>query len=214
MKNIQKLMAARLISDGELAEEHFASSKSELQLLMHKVYFPVINMQEHMCKNVHETQEDFAIKMEAEKIHDTLLIEIITLAHILKVLGCEETPGGKKTFHQKISEVQKNVVTGLMQRLLSQLPAFELDSEIRTEDFQLRVTNFYMMLEKRLHMKRIFKDVLSIDQSKSIDDIDVITERVANYILDYEAFCEIEEENIKKRILGPRKVLQITKKRV
>lgn len=105
MKNIQKLMAARLISDGELAEEHFASSKSELQLLMHKVYFPVINMQEHMCKNVHETQEDFAIKMEAEKIHDTLLIEIITLAHILKVLGCEETPGGKKTFHQKISEV-------------------------------------------------------------------------------------------------------------
>ena len=71
-----------------------------------------------------------------------------------------------------------------------------------------------MMLEKRLYMKRIFKDVLSIDQSKSIDDVDSITERVANYILDYEAFCEIEEENIKKRILGPRKMLQITKKRV
>lgn len=101
-----------------------------------------------------------------------------------------------------------------MYRLLNQLPAFELDSEVRTDDFQLKVTNFYMMLEKRLHMKRIFKDVLSIDQTKAIDDIDIVTERVANYILDYEAFCEIEEENIKKRVLGPRKVLQITKKRV
>jgi len=98
-------MKARLISDGELAEEHFAASKSELQVLMHKVYFPVINMQEHTSKNIHDSHEDFAIKMEAEKIHDTLMIEIVTLANILKVLGCEETPGGKKTFHQKISEV-------------------------------------------------------------------------------------------------------------
>jgi hypothetical protein len=104
MKNIQSLMAKRLISDGELAGEHFASSKSELQVLMHKVYFPVINCQEHMSKGVHDTQEDFAIHMEAEKIHDTILVEIVTLAHILKLLGCEETPGGKKTFHQKISE--------------------------------------------------------------------------------------------------------------
>lgn len=71
-----------------------------------------------------------------------------------------------------------------------------------------------MMLEKRLDMKRIFKDVLGIDQTRAIEDIDVITERVANYILDYEAYCEIEEQNIKKRVLGPRKLLQITKKRV
>lgn len=99
MKNIQNLIKQRLISDGELAEEHFAASKSELQLLMHKVYFPVVNCQEHMAKNVFESSEEFAIKMEAEKIHDTILIEIVTLAHILKLLGCEETPGGKKTFH-------------------------------------------------------------------------------------------------------------------
>jgi hypothetical protein len=119
LKNIQNLIAKRLISDGELAEEHFASSKSELQVLMHKVYFPVVNCQEHMSKNVFESKEEFAIKMEAEKIHDTILIEIVTLAHILKLLGCEETPGGKKTFHQKISETQKSVVSGLMYRLLN-----------------------------------------------------------------------------------------------
>jgi hypothetical protein len=57
--------------------------------------------------------------MEAEKIHDTILVEIITLAHMLKLLGCEETPGGKKTFHMKVTEMQKNVVSGLMQRLLN-----------------------------------------------------------------------------------------------
>ena len=94
------------------------------------------------------------------------------------------------------------------------MPAFEFDTNIRSNDFQVKITNFYMMLEKRLQMKRIFKDVLSIDQRASFDNIDVITERVANCILDYEAFCEIEEQNIKKRYLGPRKVLQITKKRV
>ena len=147
MKNIQTLIGKRLISDGELAEEHFAASKSELQVLMEKVYFPVINCQEHMNMKVFETNEDFAIKMEAEKIHDTLLVEIITLANIMSLLGCESTPGSKKTFHQKISEMQKNVIAGLMQRLLNQLPAFELNSDIRTEDFQLRITNFYMMLE-------------------------------------------------------------------
>jgi hypothetical protein len=60
-------------------------------------------------------------------------------------------------------------------------------------------------------MKRIFKDVLSIDQTKELQGIDVITERVANLILDYEAYCEIEEQNIKKRVLGPRRALAMQK---
>lgn len=119
MKNIQNLMSKRLISDGELAQEHFAATKSELQILMNNVYFPVINCQEHMATGVFESSEEFAIKMEAEKIHDTILVEIITLANLLKVLGCEQSPGGKVTFHQKISEMQKNVIAGLMQRLLN-----------------------------------------------------------------------------------------------
>ena len=71
-----------------------------------------------------------------------------------------------------------------------------------------------MMLEQRLFMKRIFKDVLTINQSKEIMDIDILTESIAGYILDYEAYCEVEEQNIKKRVIGPRKILQITKKRM
>jgi hypothetical protein len=113
------MMGKKFISDGLLAQEHFAASKSELQILMEKVFFPVINVQEHMNTKVYASGEDFAIRMEAEKIHDTILVEIVTLAHILKILGCEETPGGKKTFHQKITETQKNIIAGLMQRLLN-----------------------------------------------------------------------------------------------
>jgi hypothetical protein len=30
-----------------MADEHFASSKSELGMIMEKVYFPVIDVQEH-----------------------------------------------------------------------------------------------------------------------------------------------------------------------
>jgi hypothetical protein len=105
---------------------------------MEKVFFPVINCQEHMSITVFQSNDDYAIKMEAEKIHDTILVEIVTLANMLKLLGCDETPGGgKKSFHMKITEMQKNVITGLIRRLFNQLPAFELNSDIRTEDFEL-----------------------------------------------------------------------------
>ena len=97
MKNIQNLIGKRIISDGELAQEHFAATKSEMQVLMTNVFFPVINCQEHMVgSGVYNSKEEFAIKMEAEKIHDTILIEIVTLSNILKVLGCEQTTPGTK----------------------------------------------------------------------------------------------------------------------
>jgi hypothetical protein len=43
---------------------------------MMKVYFPVIDVQEH---DQIVGREDLAIKMETEKIHDTLAVELITL---------------------------------------------------------------------------------------------------------------------------------------
>lgn len=119
MKNIQALIGRKIISDGQLADEHFAASKSELQILMEKVYFPVIYCSEHMNYAYQQNHEEYAIKVETEKIHDKLLVEIVTLQAILKILGCDDTPGSKKTFHQKISEMQKNVISGLMQRLLN-----------------------------------------------------------------------------------------------
>lgn len=64
------------VQDGELTEEHFTFSKSNLNYLMDKVYFPVIDAQEHL--NLFTTS-DFAIKLEHEKYQDMLLVELISL---------------------------------------------------------------------------------------------------------------------------------------
>lgn len=72
------------VKDGELANEHWAASKSELAQIMMKVYFPVIDVQEH---DQIVGREDLAIKMETEKIHDTIAVELITIQNILNMLG-------------------------------------------------------------------------------------------------------------------------------
>jgi len=164
---------------------------------MLRVYFPVVSCKEHLSKHsCQHSREEFAIHVETEKIHDTIIVEIITLSAILKILGCEEERNGKKTFHQKISEQQKNIIGGLIQRLLNQLPAYEFNTEIRSDNFGDKVTNFYQMLEQRLQMKKIYKEILSIDHTANFSDCAVITERVANFVMEYEAYCEVEEANI------------------
>ena len=61
------------VQDGELAGEHFTYRKSRLNLLMDKVYFPTIDAQEHLEMY---RPSDFAIKLEHEKYHDMILVEM------------------------------------------------------------------------------------------------------------------------------------------
>jgi len=70
-----------------MADEHFCSSKSELMMIMEKVYFPVIDCQEH---DQEYGREDYAIKKETEKLHDTLAVELITLEKMLSLLGFDQ----------------------------------------------------------------------------------------------------------------------------
>ena len=72
------------VQDGELAGEHFTYRKSRLNILMDKVYFPTIDAQEHLTMY---RPADFAIKLEHEKYHDMILIELVTLQNVLKQLG-------------------------------------------------------------------------------------------------------------------------------
>jgi len=60
---------------------------------MMRVYFPVIDVQEH---DQIVGREDLAIKMETEKIHDTLAVEIITLQHILNAAAADNNPQNNK----------------------------------------------------------------------------------------------------------------------
>jgi len=94
-----------------------------------------------------------------------------------------------------------------MKRLFGQLPAYEPgkfgEERQRSTDFQVQVTNLYLLLQKRISLKSVFQSSLDINMNKATQDIDGITERVMNTICDYEAFCEIEEANLAQRRRAP-----------
>ena len=101
-----------------MADEHFCASKSELGLIMESVYFPVIDVQEH---DQQYGREDYAIKKEVEKFHDTIAVELITLEKMLYLNGYDHgTPGqssGEAPFTGKINESERIIIAGLMKRL-------------------------------------------------------------------------------------------------
>lgn len=78
---------AKKCKDGEMADEHFCASKSDLMMIMEKVYFPVIDCQEH---DQQYGREDYAIMKETEKLHDTVAVELITLEKMLHLLGFDQ----------------------------------------------------------------------------------------------------------------------------
>ena len=57
----------------------------------------------------------------------------------------------------------------------------------------MQVTNFYLLLQKRISLKQVFTQSLDVNMSKQAQDIDALTEQVMSTICDFEAFCEIEE---------------------
>jgi len=48
---------------------------------MDKAYFPIIDAQEHLDMY---RPNDFSIKLEHEKYHDMILLELVTLQNVLK----------------------------------------------------------------------------------------------------------------------------------
>ena len=198
-----------------MADEHFASSKSELGMIMEKVYFPVIDVQEY---DQMYGREDYAIKKETEKFHDTVAVEIITLEKMLHIAGFSQGTPDKNPFGNKLSEAERTIIGGLMKRLFNQLPAYEPgrvgQERIRSSDFQVQVTNFYLLLQKRISMKSVFQSSLDINMSKATNDIDGITEKVMGTICDYEAYCEVEEANLSQRRRAPITVHEAFQKKI
>ena len=89
----------------------------------------------------------------------------------------------------KIGDAQKQVIGGLMKRLLNQLPAKIPNTDIRSNDFQVKISNVYLMLQKRVSMKKIFEVSMDISMRKTYEDINLMTERIMEMILDYDEFC-------------------------
>ena len=130
--NFFQKIGKAIIQDGELASEHFAASRSELGKLMEAAYFPVIDCQEH--EDLYSRDDD-AIKREHEKLHDTLLVELMTIQHMLHQLGQYDTPKSGER-NNSMSEQQRMVIGGLMKRLLNQIPAKIPGKNERSDDFQ------------------------------------------------------------------------------
>lgn len=129
--NFFQKIGKSIIQDGELASEHFAATKSELSNLMEAAYFPVIDCQEH--EDLYSRDDD-AIKREHEKLHDTLLVELMTIQHMLHQLGQYDTPKGSER-NNTMSEQQRMVIGGLMKRILNQIPAKIPGKKERSDDF-------------------------------------------------------------------------------
>jgi hypothetical protein len=204
--------------DGEMADEHFCASKSELALIMEKVYFPVIDCQEH---DQQFGREDYAIKKETEKLHDTIAVELITLEKMLCLCGFEQASSQTNTgtpFTSRLTEAERIIIAGLMKRLFGQLPAYEPgvigQERQRSNDFQVQVTNLYLLLQRRISMKSVFQSSLDINMNKAAQDIDGITERIMNTICDYEAYCEIQEANLEQRRRAPISVHEAFQKKI
>lgn len=186
------------VQDGELAGEHFTYRKSRLNLLMDKVYFPTIDAQEHLEMY---RPSDFAIKLEHEKYHDMILVELITLQNVLKQLGYDasfSTPGQNKD-ECNVSEHDRMIIGGLMKRLLNQIPVRQKGEKYISKDFNSKMSNLYLLLRQRTSIKNAFEMSLDIRTQKAQEDIDTICERILSCILDFDEYCRAKEEEARHK---------------
>ena len=202
------------VQDGELACEHFSYRKSHLNLMMDKVYFPTIDAQEHLeMYRAH----DFAIKLEHEKYHDHILVEMITLQNILKQLGYDAiftTPGQQTYIECRISEHDRMIIGGLLKRLLNMIPVRQKGDKYVTKDFNSKMSNLYFMLRQRTSIKNAFEVSLDISTQKAQEDIDTICERILSCILDYDDYCRAKEEEARHKNEMPQRILNLFQQKI
>lgn len=66
-----------------------------------------------------------------------------------------------------LTEHQTMVISGLMKRLLNQIPVKLVGTSERTDDFQAKISNLYMLLQKRVFMKKVFEITLDVNMNKA-----------------------------------------------
>ena len=202
------------VQDGELAGEHFTYRKSRLNLLMDKVYFPTVDAQEHLELY---RPSDFAIKLEHEKYHDMILVELITLQNMLRQLGYDasvSTPGQPTYTECRVSEHDRMIIGGLMKRLLNMIPVRQKGEKYTVRDFNSKMSNLYLLLRQRTSIKNAFEVSLEIQTQKAQDDIDSICERILSCILDYDDYCRCKEEEARHKNEMPQRILNLFQRKI
>lgn len=202
------------VQDGELAQEHFTFRKSKLNLLMDRVYFPTVDAQEHLELY---RPSDFAIKLEHEKYHDMILVELITLQNLLKQLGYDaliSTPGQHAYTECRVTEHDRMIIGGLMKRLLNMIPVRQKGEKYTVKDFNSKMSNLYLLLRQRTSIKNAFELSLEIQTQKAQEDIDTICERILSCILDYDDYCRAKEEEARHKNEMPQRILNLFQRKI
>ena len=135
---------------------------------------------------------------------DTVLIELIALQDIIKKIGHKND----KDESSLLSKHQTMVISGLIKRLFNQLPV-KIEGQERSEDFQAKITNLYLLLQKRIFMKNIFKTTLEIDMTSAQNNIDSCVEQILTSILAYEDFCMEQENQVRQQTKTPQIILNL-----
>lgn len=162
------------------------------------------------------TTSDFAIKLEHEKYHDMILVELIALQQVLKQLGYDAglaTPGVQNK-DCKVTEHDRMIIGGLMKRLLSQIPVRIKGQRMMVQDFNSKMSNLYLLLRQRCSIKNAFEISLDIKTQKAQDDIETITERILSCIMDYDEFCKSKEEEAKHKNEMPQRILNLFQRKI
>ena len=142
------------------------------------------------------SKEDQIIKLEHEKLHDKIMVELITLQGIMKKLGYDERNDDHTTC--MVPEHDRMVIGGLMKRLLSQIPVRIEGTNRNTNDFQYKMSNLFLLLQKRISIKNVFQISLSVDKTSEVDEIEQATSAILAMIVDYDLYCEEQELNVQK----------------
>lgn len=93
------------------------------------------------------------------------------------------------------------IITGLIKRLIHQLPINVAGQKTnsRTRDIGTLVTNYVLLMKKRLSIKDSFKRTLGVDSSPVDGAIDTISGLLVDHMMDFDAHCEHEENEVEVR---------------
>jgi len=91
------------------------------------------------------------------------------------------------------------IIAGMMKRILGQIPISLPGQKGRTYDFASQVSNLFLMMKKRVTLRPVYTNTLSVDLSKTHTNVDDLVDKVMNLILDYDAHCEKSEQDMSLR---------------
>lgn len=200
------------VNDDHLLQEHFVETKGYVAKLLESVYFPKVDstLNPRTIK-----KDDVKMYNQHEKIIDSIIVELVTLQEIMKEVGQVDTSTSETPKHTYVlQDHQRHIIGGLMKRLLNQIPAKVPGTEYQSDDFEVKISNLYLMMESRVSMKKIFEVSLGVSMTTTYDEINTVCERIMGIILDYEEYCREQEDASQKPKLTKENIMNHFQKKI